>query len=194
MIFAEFRKMDLSEIREIYYGDMVRQFPDSERRSFGNIKDLTARGLYAGYGLYFEGEIRAYALIASIPGSGFYLLDYLAVPDPWKNRGYGSEILNRIRSVLAITDRVLIETEEPDVLQGQERDIASKRLGFYRKNGFRETSIELDLFSVRYRLYVNEKAEDSDDAIMYALEALYRAMIPPQLYAPNVSMKLREED
>ena len=189
-----FRRIDLDEIRDIYYNDMVRQFPDSERRSYANIVDLTTKGLYSGYGLFRETEICAYALLASIPQSGYIILDYLAVPDPWKKQGYGSEMLYRLRSHYSNTDRILIETEDPDALSGAERDIAMKRLGFYSKNGYRETNVEIGLFSVIYRLYVSNNANDTDNQLIDKIELLYRTMIPLRLYERNVSLRLRTKE
>lgn len=188
-----FRKLTLEEIHTIYYSDMVLQFPDSERRSYANIADMVSRGLYCGFGLYKEDSLCAYALLASIQDSGVHLLDYLAVPDPHKKKGFGSETLKRLRSFYPITDRILIETEDPDVLDGENSAIALRRLGFYKKNGFRETNVEIGLFSVLYRLYVNETAPDSDMELIASLEKIYRASIAPKYYDKNVSLKIRKE-
>lgn len=189
-----FLKLDIDQIREIYYSDMVSQFPDSERRSFGNIRDMVARGIYAGYGLYENGALRAYALLALLPQHGAALLDYLAVPDEWKGKGYGSEMLERLRSEFDKTDRILIESEDPDALGGEAARTAERRLGFYARNGFKEAAVLIDLFSVRYRLYVNQDCSDTDAELLETMTGIYRTIVPPKYYDANVHLELRKEE
>ena len=55
------RKLNQTEIKEIYDTHMQEAFPQSELRPYKNIEMLCARGNYICYGLY-EGEaLRAYA-------------------------------------------------------------------------------------------------------------------------------------
>lgn len=96
-VSAVFRRLDREEI---YFFDMLRQFPDSERRTWSNIAALLEQGGNAGYGLFEQDTLRAYGLTAFVPGENDLLLDYLAVPDIWKGWGYGSMFLNKPRSVL----------------------------------------------------------------------------------------------
>lgn len=193
MTNLDFRKLTLEQIRSIYYDDMVRQFPDSERRSYANIADMIQRGIYGGYGLFDGGRICAYALAALFPEKHAVLLDYLAVPVELHGQGYGSEMLSRLRSHFGITDRILIETEDPLVLEGAVSATAQRRLGFYKRNGYRETAVRIYLFSVWYRLYVNDIGAEDENCLLEMMTEIYHEIVPPRLYTKNVHLQLREE-
>ncbi len=189
-----FRALSVQEMHDIYFADMIHQFPDSERRTWSNIERLFERGLYAAYGLFEDDSIRAYGTCASLPGGHDMILDYLAVPDVWKNRGYGSMFLKRLQSVIPNTDRILVETEDPDVLQDEQRDIAKRRLGFYARNGFLESNVLIDLFSVQYRLYFYGGTNNTDSGLITAADAIYRALQPPELYKKHVRLWIAKEE
>lgn len=188
-----FKILTLEEIRDVYYSDMIHQFPDRERRSYGNIAAMVKKGMYAGYGLYDDTGLCAYALAALFPNRHTVLLDYLAAVRDRKGQGFGSEILSRLRSQFGKTDRILIETEDPDALEGAEKDIARRRLGFYARNGYRETGVQIFLFSVWYRLYEAYEQEEPDCELIGLMENVYRTIVPAALYEKNVYLQLRKE-
>ena len=171
-----FRELDPQEIRALYDGDLQRQFPDDEVRPWESIEPLLAQGSYSAQALELDGAIVSYAFLAVVGRS--MLVDYLATPDPWKNKGYGSALLNRLRSSLSQVDRIFIESEDPTALSGDAAEMARRRLAFYARNGFAETSVRVRLFHVEYRILSSEEGQARDRNARLGMEDVYHAIIP----------------
>ena len=171
-----FHELNAREIRALYDGDLQRQFPEDEVRPWESIEPLLQRGCYRACALERDGVIVSYAFFAKAGRS--VLVDYLATPDPWKNRGYGSLLLKRLRSLLTEADRFFIESEDPDVLSGDAAVMARRRLAFYERNGFAQTSVRVLLFHVEYRILSSESGDRRDVNARSGIEELYTMIIP----------------
>ncbi len=124
----------------MYQNLMVNDFPAEELKDLNLILDLVEQHKYQCFGLVDRGMVYCYAFVAFGDFSQAALLDYLAVKDTLRDKGYGSHMLEELEKYYGFVKnrRVLIvEAEDPDSTE----DIGEKykrqnRLYFYRKNGF----------------------------------------------------------
>ncbi|MDO4739568.1 MAG: GNAT family N-acetyltransferase [Eubacteriales bacterium] len=185
------RALSLEQIRLLYEQDMTGQFGEMELRDYQSMVSLSQRGIYKGYGLFCDETLCSYALVAHFPEMDAVLVDYLATPDRFKNKGYGSALLRRLREELFPDGLMLIETEDPEHLSGEQKEFAQRRLGFYARNGFRECGVRVYLFTVWYRFYILGSA--GDEQIFATAEAIYRKIVPAHLHKEFVHLYLRGE-
>ena len=57
----QIRKLELSELGQIYKAYVRHDFPRSERRPFSSMEKMTKEGRYDSYGYYGNGSLLAYA-------------------------------------------------------------------------------------------------------------------------------------
>lgn len=194
----QFEIISLSEeqLLSIYENQAPRDFPADELKSLSAIKSLLAKGAYSGLGLFAaasgegfqKGGLLGYALFLQAPGSPVVLLDYYAVLPKYRNLGLGGIFLDGMKKSYALMDGILLETEDPDTAaDDEERDLRSRRNGFYLRGGARMTDIRCALFHVAFRiLYLPIGSSLSDADVRSRLEEVYRFMLPAPLYDRHV--------
>ena len=131
---SEFRMMPEGEIEQWYVTDFSEAFAENERKPLPDILSLIEQGRYQIYGL-FDGEAAlGYATLWKRDGVPLVLLDYLGVKASLRNGGLGAQILKRLQSMAF---PIVTESELP--VPGDdatENSIRTRRIGFYRRNGF----------------------------------------------------------
>ncbi len=60
-VVNQIRKLELSELKQIYKAYVRHDFPRSERCPFSSMEKMTNEGKYASYGYYGNGGLLAYA-------------------------------------------------------------------------------------------------------------------------------------
>ena len=167
----EIKTLDRDEIAFIYEKYMKQSFPAAELKPLSAIYRYMDRNEYVSYGLYENGELRAYGCYFEAPE--YYLLDYLAVLPDIKGSGYGSAFLGMVKSELK--KPVLAEVERPEC--GADEDdvkMRRRRIHFYEKNGFLMTNVKTTLFGVKY--HIMKQGEEISDNDEKAARSVYMSM------------------
>jgi len=177
-----------TQISMLYEEKMRRDFPPSELKRLSSILSMRKNGVYDVLGA-FKGEVFvAYALMYKDESARVVLLDYLAVDEPYRRQGIGSELLLQLQIHYApSSDVLLIECERPKA--APDEDGARKRIRFYTRAGAELTPVRIWLFGVEYSILVLPCKKDapSRDWAQQMLD-LYRQMLPPELYEKNVRL------
>lgn len=130
----EFKVFDIknplsSALFEDFYTIMVSSFPKEERRTKEGFLELTKTSeKYKIYAL-LDGK-HLVALLTVWEFESFVFIDHFAVSNELRNKGIGAGFLQKV--LLQGNLPFILETELP------ESEIAARRLGFYKRNGFVE--------------------------------------------------------
>ncbi len=145
------RLTDFAQVEAIYRTRLKFDFARSERRPLTAIRRAWKRDAYVCYGLFNGGALLGYAFFVREGGS--LLLDYFAIDAGHRGTGLGSVFLRQLTVCLQEARCVVAEVEDPDsATDAEERHIRNRRLGFYLRNGCRETELTASVFGVAYRI------------------------------------------
>lgn len=164
--------LDMPFILELYQ----KAFPAEERKPFSVIERKAAMGSVEIL-LIRESAKRVGLAIVAIE-EDLALLDYFAIDERWRGRGFGTEAL-QVLYALYSDRQVFLEIEEPDEAAPNYQERV-RRKNFYIRNGMRETGIHVELFGVRMELLsVGEglRFEDCEKVYRELLGPLYRTMV-----------------
>ena len=181
------------QITEIYNTKMKYDFPPMELKPLQRILDAYDKNLYECYALLKDSdssdEILGYAFFVKMVNH--YLFDYFAVTKDKRNGGLGSIFLGLLKQKFADSDSVIGEVEDPDYAENEEdRDLQTRRLNFYLRNGYINTGIKVVMFDVDYIVLEMDLGKNHDqNAIAELYEAHYKAMLPEEIYKEKVKIK-----
>lgn len=128
----------LSKIKEIYY----YSFPESERMDFEdlvNCKFPSSKLL----GIFDNETLIGFSFV-SLLGDFAYIV-YLAVDKEQRNKNYGTWALNELSNLYKDKTKVLC-VEKPF----SKGDVKSRRISFYKRNGFLLANFEFDYLGQKY--------------------------------------------
>ncbi len=185
------KKLTLEQIRALYAGRLREDFPPDEIKPLSAIERAMRRGEYVCFGAMDGEDILSYAFFVRL-GKGekeYALFDYFAVKKEARCMGVGSAFLQAlIADALKSMAAVLLEVDDPaHAWNEEERDIRNRRLRFYLRNGLVDTSVTAVVFGVHFRILalpVGPVPSPDDTRRMYG--ALYRAVMPPKIFASKV--------
>lgn len=135
---------DWRRIKKLY----MQAFPVSERKPFFIIKRQHKKGLSDVLLVEDKGEFAGLAI--TMNGSDIVLLDYYAIDESKRDKGYGSAALKLLQERYSAY-RFFLETEilDENADNAEER---KRRKEFYLRNGMRELNIYVKLFGVDMEL------------------------------------------
>lgn len=107
---------------------LEESFPTDEYRTYEEHKALLDRPDYRVYACLQESAIVAFFGVWDVGAYAF--VEHFAVAEPFRNQGLGSRLLQELLTELG--KPVCLEAELPLT------ELACRRLGFYRRNGFYE--------------------------------------------------------
>ena len=89
------RVIDEKEIKKIYLKHLLKDFPEGEVPSWSYFENMPGQNQYECYELFEEDALLGYAcfLRKEMDGILYYLFDYLAVMENYRNRGIGADFL-----------------------------------------------------------------------------------------------------
>lgn len=209
------RQMKGEEIRDCYHYYMERHFPQDELKPFAAIERMCQEGQYLCLGLYSDEEtlpageapakaapkslkmLLGYAYLA-LPGHcDMALLDYLAIADDRRGKGYGSLILKELEKLLkdgyfSDCKGILIETEHEDYAADEEElAIRIRRNSFYQSNGVKASDLKVSAFEVPFRIWQIPAMEEAGyDCLAKNYEEIYIYMCGEEMARANVVVPL----
>jgi len=113
------------------------------------------------------------------------LLDYYGVKPDLKHMGYGSAFLKKLQEVFAEWETIIIESENPDFVDGpEERAVAVRRLGFYERNGCIDSGLKVKLFGVEFNVLMLPAKGVYDDVSVLRRRygEIYKGFLPNSFY------------
>lgn len=184
----EIRELKIGEMEQIYDAYLVKDFPKDERKPFGTIRRIYEEGLYRGLGFYETGQMKAYAFLCDDIQREFCLLDYYAVLDGLRGKGFGQKAMARLREFCTDRTGLIIESENPAFAKGEEdRSVRERRIAFYEKCGLRLTQVRGMAFGVEYKiLYAPCKSTADDERVGKALSQIYRMLVPEPAHSKYI--------
>lgn len=187
------RTMNLAEARAAYTGRGQHDFPPNELKPFSTIEKLMNSGCYECCGFY-EKESDAlctYAFMLADLETNMLLLDYFAVCEEVREKGYGSAAIGLLKEDYTEWDGMIFEVEDDDTAGTEEEKlIRQRRIAFYERNGVVMTKQRSRAFGVDFKLMVmNLGNTGMDDNIGYFLESMYRKMLPEKVFKEQFRLR-----
>ena len=182
------KPLELDEAKGVYLANAHRDFPSDELKPFSMIEKLWNNRCYFGYGFYEPEEtepvLRAYAFLMADKFKNMLLLDYFAVCENARGKGYGSASLDMLKESCKEWDGILFEVEDDTCADSEEeRLVRSQRIAFYEKCGVVMTGTRSHVFGVDYKLMVMPLASDAaGDKLDEKLISMYRIMLPKHVF------------
>ncbi len=169
------RPLLLEEAEYIYNAYMKQDFPQDELKPFGMISAGVQAGTYVCLGGFHDEELIGYAFLVYGPddeSQRHILLDYFAVPEELRGRGYGTALLPAVREFLLTTGNVLIEIEDSDFAEDAvQADLMLRRQIFYLNAGARLSDVRSTVYGVHYRILYLLPHENSEIPKLTGLNA-----------------------
>lgn len=178
-----FRRLSEKEIAEIYHNRMPYDFAPGEIKPLSRIMELWKLKRYICYGMFLEDEGKevpaGYCFLVISNRKDAVLLDYFAVSDKERGKGYGTTCFSLLKKEIQKQGlgTLILEVENPrfgaDV---QDISIRRRRIGFYRRNGMSLTHLRIFLYDVEYLVMTAESREifQSAEQIYHVYEVLLK--------------------
>lgn len=187
------RPMKQTEAGAVYIGRGHRDFPSNELKPFSMIEELMNSGCYECCGFYKEksDELCAYAFMLADSDTNMLLLDYFAVCEEVRGKGYGSEVLGLLKEDYTKWGGMIFEVEDDDTAdKEEEKRIRQRRISFYERNGVVMTKQKSWAFGVDFKLMVmNLGSVGIEDNVGYFLESMYRKMLPENIFREQFRLR-----
>ena len=187
------RELGLEEVRPLYEERLKEDFPPNELKPLWAIERALEKGEYACYGAARGEDLLAYAFFVVIREgeARWALFDYYAVRRDLRDRGVGSAFIQAlVAGPLRDMDCVLLEVDDPAFAPDPaELETRRRRLDFYLRNGLTDTSVTATVYGADFRILalpVGAPLAPGETRRVYG--ALYRAMMPPRIYARMVDI------
>lgn len=135
----------LDRIKEIYY----YSFPESERMDFVDLVNCKFPNSKL-IGILDNETLIGFSFI-SVLGEFAYIV-YLAIDENRRNKNYGTRALNEIINMYKDKTKVLC-VEKPN----SQSDLRTRRIGFYKRNGFTQANFEFECLGQKYYSMYNGK-------------------------------------
>lgn len=174
-----------SEDVERIYPAMERDFPRAERKPLPRLLEMVEQGMEVGWLLVADGREAGYAFMTRHPSARFVLLDNLAMFE--RGSGYGSACLALLKQEYPQGMLAEVEAELPE-LSPEENALRRRRFNFYRRANFTPHPFPCRVFTVPYlvHLWCPEELEDAAGEAARALDAIYAAQLPTEIYRREV--------
>ena len=186
----EINLLNKKEFVSVYNKYMLVDFPSEELKTKELILSFIDSGIYFPYGLFENGELRAYAMMFGLKEHKYMLLDYYAVCSNLRSKGYGSKFLKLLKENLMFLNGIIFEVESGKTAIGDEIDVCKKRIRFYLKNGLVEKNLTCILNGVDLRIFLLPVLENGDEQLLFdELDSIYKIMYGEEIYGKSVFLK-----
>ena len=199
------KELSDSELLEMYQKYINEHFPADEVKPLETIERMLKEDFYYGFGLYdasedFEEELEAdwleqlplmgYAFFVKDTKESMLLLDYFAILEEYRNDGWGSIFLSKMKDIAEDYRGILLETEDTDFAKDEkERKLRKRRDSFYIRNGVIKTDVKSKLFGVNFAIWFYPVKEELSFAdCRESLINIYKTIVPESMYEKCVEI------
>ncbi|MCM1175745.1 MAG: GNAT family N-acetyltransferase [Blautia sp.] len=187
------RPMHPAEAEAVYRERGSRDFPSNELKPFSMIQELINSGCYECCGFYKREKdaLCAYAFMMADADADMLLLDYFAVCEEVRGKGYGSAALRLLKANYTNWNGMIFEVEDDDAAGTEaERQLRQRRIAFYERNGVVMTKQKSRAFGVDFKLMVmGLGGAAAEDNVGYFLESMYRKMLPEKIFEKQFRLR-----
>lgn len=177
------RLLNREEVTKIYREKMPDDFAAGEIKPLERILELSEREQYFCYGMFEETPDQetmvGYGFLVPSGERDAVLLDYFAVTDGMRGRGYGSRCFAALKEEIAKKElgNLILEVENPRFgADGKERELRRRRIAFYIRNGMTLTHLRIFLYQVEYLVMISDKGQmkKAADQIYHVYQVLLK--------------------
>ena len=136
------QKLDIADFNS-FYSEIQKSFIEDERRDYKDARKLFCDGKYEILSLIYKQKRVGFISLWQL--SDFTFAEHFVIHEEYRNLGLGAKALAELQRIYK---KIVLEAEPPT------EDVAKRRLGFYKRNGFVEN--EGDYFQPAYRKEGNE--------------------------------------
>ena len=179
-------QLNRQQIEQVHKEHMVHDFPKPELKPLDMIYKALDKGCYECLGLFDEDNLIGYVYLVKKDNS--YLVDYIATFPEIRNNGAGGQLLSLLDEYLSDADNIIGEVEDPDFTEDpDERNLQQRRLGFYKRNGCRDTGLRVTCFGVHFIIMETGSKTSTDlDSLWLLYSEFYRMVLPSHLYEKSI--------
>jgi len=177
------RRLEIDELKSIYYSQIKKDFPRNERRPFHLLRKLHNNGRYLCLVYEEENQIIAYATFIHDEAKDSVLLDYFAVSEKRRGGGIGSKFITLVCEQWSDKAGIIIECETPDLAKNEgDRDLRKRRIDFYLRAGAESTHAKWRMFGVAYDiLWMPTNPKRCQPDVICDIAELYALSLPISL-------------
>lgn len=130
----------LKELKALYF----EAFPKEERKTFTFIEQLQKENKCVVHTAVEDGKFAGLAII--LIDEKYALIDYLAVASEMRDCGIGSKILDELKTLYR--EKCLFLERETVLKSCENPEQRSRRRHFYLKNGFSDSGVYVNVYTV----------------------------------------------
>lgn len=168
-------------------------FPVNERKPYYKIASFVKKGISVILKIEHQGQIIGFCIINKIRRIEYIHLEYFGIFPEHQGKGYGTEILKKLKEKYIEYRGILIEIEKLGSGRNDEENIIrEKRAKFYERIGFSKLPIDIYLFNTLFSIYLlsnqDEITEDIENEAINQLKQIYIKMLGERLYKKFVKV------
>lgn len=180
----ELIRLEDKDITKIYNEYMQKDFDHSELKPLKMIIERKKVNKYDCFALVEE-EVLAYAFFAFKNEEDMALLDYYAVVEKYRGKGYGNIMLAKLKE--KFKNGIIAEVEIPEYAKSDiDRLKREGRIIFYQKCGLIKTNINVNVFAHEYHLFYTAKEQKSNEYIKNIFSDIYLDLLGKELRDKNI--------
>ena len=185
-MMMELKELTKEQIVWVYNSWLVEDFVPDEQKPLDVILKAVEDGIYRCFGVYDGSELVGYTFLVRKKNN--YLVDYLAIVPEQRNHGIGSNIVQHLQKALADADCIMGEVEDPDyTADAALKELQTRRIGFYLRNGCRDTGLRVRCFGVPFIiLEAGKNTMKPHDEIWEMYRSFYEAVMPLDMVKRNL--------
>lgn len=187
-------KLSLLEGKEIYYKKLVKDFPACEVKPWEKIEQFAKNGLYEMFGMWEKDTMLAYAFVAADISKKYLLMDYFAVSENSRGKGYGRYFLEHFWEVYPEASRVIFEVEDvAAAVNEQEKNIRERRIRFYEGAGLQRYPVYAKVYDAFYQLMFFQKSGKMPEIeeITEGYKDLYQMILGTEKMAAHMEISIK---
>ena len=185
------KEIDILEFRKEVYKHYKKLFPPRERKPYIVIKRLYKRGILKLYKIIDENQFVGFLITSSIRNNGCLKLDYFAILPQYQSKGYGGQVIKKLKEISKDYYGIFIEVEKIGLGRDEEENkIREKRIKFYERNGFKKLNFEMEVFNVifsSYILFTNDTIKN--EKVLEDVKKLYLAEFGGKKFNKYIEIK-----
>ena len=167
------RKIEISELNQLYSKHIKKDFPTNERPPCFIIKKNIENKLQEGF-IYREGNEEFGYAINTLTDEIVLILLFATYSNK-RQKGKGTSFLKELIQYYADKKVLIVEVEKPEVAQDEkQRIICEKRISFYEKSGFViHKDIDYSIFGVPMYLMTYSKDKLDREEVIINIREVY---------------------
>lgn len=139
----------------MYINIIKNYFHSVKENGYILIKKLYKKGILKPYKILDENQFVGFLITSSISNKGCLKLDFFAILPQYQSRGYGGQVIEKLKEISHEYYGIFIEVEKVGLGRDKEENkIREKRIKFYERNGFKKLNFEINAFNVIFSSYI----------------------------------------